>query len=283
MSMKNVMSGFRVCGICPFNREVLTKPEEQYSSFKPEALPQLSGLKYIPLYSPARVRTKSIRSSLSPTGSTKKISTPIKCGFDILDSTTFNFSTSRQYSYSESNLHNISLDQSSNESKCLIPLQRAGSLSQFLITPTPPSRAITKQLPIIHILSENTDNINDGLLSWIGSLALTKQDENILLSGGWLSANHVSAVHKFLRKRFPTQEGLNDTSILSEKLYWPSRPEKCVQIIHVSGCHWACLSNRFCGDGEIDLYDCYHTIPAQNDGILKQACTILHSQKSSVS
>ena len=78
---------------------------------------------------------------------------------------------------------------------------------------------------IIHILSENTDNINDGLLSWIGSLALTKQDENILLSGGWLSANHVSAVHKLLRKRFPTQEGLNDTSILSEKLYWPSRPE----------------------------------------------------------
>ena len=52
---------------------------------------------------------------------------------------------------------------------------------------------------------------------------------------------------------------------------------------NVSGCHWACLSNRFCGDGEIDLYDCYHTIPAQNDGILKQACTILHSQKSSVS
>ena len=138
MSMKNVMSGFRVCGICPFNREVLTKPEEQYSSFKPEALPQLSGLKYIPLYSPARVRTKS--------------------GFDILDSTTFNFSTSRQYSYSESNLHNISLDQSSNESKCLIPLQRAGSLSHFLITPTPPSRAITKQLPCGRVLT-SSDNI----------------------------------------------------------------------------------------------------------------------------
>ena len=126
--------------------------------FKPEALPQLSGLKYIPLYSPAQVRTKSIRSSLSPTGSTKKISTPIKCGFDILDSTTFNFSTSRQYSYSESNLHNISLDQSSNESKCLIPLQRAGSLSQFLITPTPPSRAITEQLPCGRVLT-SSDNI----------------------------------------------------------------------------------------------------------------------------
>lgn len=134
----------------------------------------------------------------------------------------------------------------------------------------------------VHAISRITDHSNFALLTWISSLALTKQDEQILVSGGWLSANHISAVHKLLRKAFPSQEGLHDTSLLSERLLWPSKPNKCVQIIHVSGCHWACLSNRYCGDGEIDLYDCFHTIPAQNEGILKQACTMLQSEKLSV-
>lgn len=48
---------------------------------------------------------------------------------------------------------------------------------------------------------------------WICSLVLTKEDEKALLSGSWLSASHVSAVHKLLHKAFPNQEGLNDTSI----------------------------------------------------------------------
>ena len=134
----------------------------------------------------------------------------------------------------------------------------------------------------IHVISGATDHSSDKLLPWISSLVLTKQDEQILLSGGWLSANHISAVHKLLRKAFPTQEGLNDTSVLSERLSWPSKPNKCVQIIHVSGCHWACLSNRFCGDGEIDLYDCFHTNPTKSEGIMKQACTILQSEESFV-
>lgn len=123
---------------------------------------------------------------------------------------------------------------------------------------------------------------NGRLLPWVSSLALTKEDELVLLSGGWLSANHISAIHKLLRKQFPTQEGLNDTSLLLEKCSWPSQPNGCVQIIHVSGNHWACLSNSFCGDGEIDLYDSYHTTPNQSNGILKQACTILRSERSSI-
>lgn len=133
---------------------------------------------------------------------------------------------------------------------------------------------------LLNILLGSTDHSKDCALTWISSLALTKQDERILLSGGWLSANHIFAVQKLLRKAFPTQEGLNDTGALSERLYWPSKPDKCVQIIHVSGCHWACLSNCFCDSAEIDLYDCLHTIPRENDGVMKQACTILKSEKS---
>ena len=73
-------------------------------------------------------------------------------------------------------------------------------------------------------------------------LVLSKQDEEVLLNGGWLTATHIAAVHN-LRKTFPNQKGLNDTSVLSEKLKWPSNPTKFVQIIHLAGCHWACLSN----------------------------------------
>lgn len=134
----------------------------------------------------------------------------------------------------------------------------------------------------LHVFSGMVDDNEVGLLPWISSLGLTKQDEQILLAGGWLSANHISAVQKLLRKTYPTQEGLNDTSILAERLFWPSKPDRFVQIIHVSGSHWACLSNQFCSLGAVDLYDSLHTYPAQNEGILKQACAILKSEMSSV-
>ena len=117
---------------------------------------------------------------------------------------------------------------------------------------------------------------------WIRSLVLTKEDEKALLSGSWLSASHVSAVHKLLHKAFPNQEGLNDTSILAEKLIWPSKPEHFVQIIYVPDYHWACLSNKFCAPGSVDLYDSLHTLPDEDGGICIQACAILQSQASSV-
>ena len=41
MSAKNVMSGFKVCGVYPFNREVFDVPEERYTSFKPEKLSEI--------------------------------------------------------------------------------------------------------------------------------------------------------------------------------------------------------------------------------------------------
>ena len=130
--------------------------------------------------------------------------------------------------------------------------------------------------------SNCTESSSLSYLTWIRSLALTKQEAEQLLCGGWLSGSHISAVHKLLRKAFPHQEGLNDTSILAERLFWSSKPENFVQIIHVSNCHWACLSNRFSAPGAVDLYDTLHTLPAKNGGISKQACAILQSQESSV-
>ena len=58
MSMSNIISSFRTTGIYPFSRKVVDNlAREKFSSFKPESLPDKSGLAYIPLYSPARPRT----------------------------------------------------------------------------------------------------------------------------------------------------------------------------------------------------------------------------------
>lgn len=51
MTMKNIVSGFRVTGDNPINRKVVEKPKERS---KP-SLMEATGLAYIPLYSPAKV------------------------------------------------------------------------------------------------------------------------------------------------------------------------------------------------------------------------------------
>ena len=62
MTGSDIVSGFKATGICPFDRNVITFPseEESFSKFKPESLVERTGISYIPLYSPAPARTKSI-------------------------------------------------------------------------------------------------------------------------------------------------------------------------------------------------------------------------------
>lgn len=52
MTLKIIVAGFRVTGICPFDRNAFCLPCEEPTKFNPEALPQSTGIKYIPLYSP---------------------------------------------------------------------------------------------------------------------------------------------------------------------------------------------------------------------------------------
>ena len=147
MTMKNVMAGFRVCGVYPFNREALVLPEEEYTSFKLEALPQISGLKYIPMYTVQHVLELNL--NLSPASLPQRVSTPIERGSgfnDLLDDSLPECSLlSRQHSYSESSLCDLSFDYTADQSKCSMPLRKATSLSDFLVTPTPPSRLVTKR------------------------------------------------------------------------------------------------------------------------------------------
>ena len=60
MTMANIVSGFRVTGVYPVNRNTIQLPEE---SSQP-SLPEATGLAFIPLYSPLRHHAKTSFSGL---------------------------------------------------------------------------------------------------------------------------------------------------------------------------------------------------------------------------
>ena len=55
LTMENIISSFRITGVCPFNRSATKTASEKnrFSSFEPDSLAKRTGLSYIPLYSPA--------------------------------------------------------------------------------------------------------------------------------------------------------------------------------------------------------------------------------------
>lgn len=113
---------------------------------------------------------------------------------------------------------------------------------------------------------------------WVNNLALTTEDEKSLIDGEWLRSNHIYAAQSLLKLSFPHQSGLCDTILLAEKFQWPSTPKKFIQIVHVNGNHWACLSNSLCEGNVVELYDSMHTDPELENTIKQQASTILHCE-----
>ena len=55
MNIKNISGGFKASGIYPFNKKAITIPKPPMKS-----LPEQSGLKYIPQYSPANRGTRHL-------------------------------------------------------------------------------------------------------------------------------------------------------------------------------------------------------------------------------
>ena len=81
-------------------------------------------------------------------------------------------------------------------------------------------------------------------------------------------------------KAFPQQNGLQDTQYLAKRMSWPSVPKDFIQIIHVGDCHWACLSNKFCEDNVVELYDSLHFEPG--DTIQEQVSTIMNCESADI-
>ena len=121
MSIKNVMAGFSVTGIYPFDRTAIRLPESDYKSFKPEVLPKSNGLAYLPLYSPAQL----VKQHRGTNPSTPVIDhSDLHLGDRLVDS---------QELF-------VDLDQCAP-----LKLVKGRTLSRFLKTPLPPSKIPTKR------------------------------------------------------------------------------------------------------------------------------------------
>ena len=113
MTPKNIMSGFKVTGVCPFSRITLdTLPS---MSTKTKSLQEETGLAYIPLYSPARCRARVSHNSDTDRASSG-CSTP----------------------------RSVTPRSDSNTSAPDDHVSRATSVTRFLVTPTHPSKVPTK-------------------------------------------------------------------------------------------------------------------------------------------
>ena len=82
-----------------------------------------------------------------------------------------------------------------------------------------------------------------------------------------------------MKEEFPKQQGLQNTLILQNFDKYESENSQFVQIIHVNGNHWLCVSNKFCPAGTVDVYDCSPGI-AFSPSLKRQIAVILKSKSS---
>lgn len=131
MTIKTITNGFKVTGIYPFNRNAITQ-SGKYKMFDPSSLAAESGLAYIPLYSPAHVRSKATTTPCTPVHS----STPLNQG-------------SLHRSFSSPLLHeSFSSDDEDeaahSDTECLVLTRTNSFMSKFLELPKNPNKMKTK-------------------------------------------------------------------------------------------------------------------------------------------
>ncbi len=81
------------------------------------------------------------------------------------------------------------------------------------------------------------------------------EEKKILLDGGWLSDNLITAVQRLLKDSNPHIGGLQ-SPILGETLTFEVQKGKFVQVLNVCGSHWITISNILCSSGVVAVYDC---------------------------
>ncbi len=96
---------------------------------------------------------------------------------------------------------------------------------------------------------------NDEWNYWNKRLGLSVYQE-MLKRGHWLTDKHINAASVLIKEKFPKQHGLQDTLLLQRFDQYESEDSQFVQIVHVNGSHWLCMSYKFCPAGTVDVYDC---------------------------
>lgn len=122
--MENILSSFKITGVSPFDRSIIKAhtpdtEEEEFSIFKPEVLARKTGLAYVPLYSPAPIR-----------------SLPGNCK-------TIPHCDPSQLFYEQSHLKSESYERDYRESS--VPAPTTTTLGKFLVSPLPPRKLPTKK------------------------------------------------------------------------------------------------------------------------------------------
>ena len=112
-------------------------------------------------------------------------------------------------------------------------------------------------------------------------LALTSIDKRQLYNGDWLTDTHILALNKLLAAKFPEQEGLQDPLMLSKCLRYSSGNQCFVQIVHVAGNHWVCVSNKLSSFGVVEVYDSIPHYSTNSSCLRRQVAAILKTHTSS--
>ena len=136
MTLKNIISGFKVTGVFPVDRFAIKLPEDTIKpAFNPEELAVRSGLAYIPLYSPVHSTSTPKQNSLKPSRSSTLQSCTKNASSASVDSDSYLL----ERSLSEDNLST----GYSNSSYCRVSRNTLGGV---LSTPVPPNKLPNKRL-----------------------------------------------------------------------------------------------------------------------------------------
>ena len=161
MSMSNVLAGFKVTGIYPFNRDALGIPEEQYECFKPEIFVKESGLKYILLYSPMPHACDAVRNSKSLHSTPKSLElssvhyADSSLEHSFSESSIVSATKQLQRSYSDSclDVSRADAEDTSNMDSCFMPMRTATSLRSILKSSLPKKPTRAKAVSTGHLLT----------------------------------------------------------------------------------------------------------------------------------
>ncbi len=99
--------------------------------------------------------------------------------------------------------------------------------------------------------------------------------------GKWLTDSHVNAFSKLVLKAFPKQNGFQNTLILSQFQNFNYSSQEFVQILNVSNSHWICVSNIFCPQDVVEVYDSLPFLSKNSWCVFKQVAKILKTQANS--
>ena len=136
--MQNIISSYKVTGICPFNHGAVHLSSDDEFSFKPN-LAEKTGLAYITLYSPAHACRPVPPSSDDIGQASSRLPQSHSTPANKLDC------TRSRMSFSEPNLLDQSLFETYDNPPSSVPLPGATTISKFLVLPKPPNQIPTKR------------------------------------------------------------------------------------------------------------------------------------------